>query len=146
MKITLELGEAYAETELIVRCRQVDEEVERLLQQFQSPNEKLIVTQGEKTFFLSPQEVFYLESVERKCFVYTQTGTYESAEKLLELEERLDSHRFMRISKSVIVNMASINNITRNFDATMKLELVGGERLIASRHYARALKERLWKG
>ncbi len=145
MKISVELGEQYTEPEITIRCSQMDGQIEALMQLLKPTANKLTVTRDDKLFFLTDVDIFYFESVERKCFVYTQRDTYESGVVLLELEKTLNQRRFARISKSAIVNLGKVKSIARNFDATMTLELVNGEKLIASRHYAQTLKERLMK-
>lgn len=145
MKISVELGDQYTEPEIIIRCSQMDGQIEALMQLLNPSADKLTVTRDDKLFFLTDTDIFYFESVDRKCFVYTQNDTYESGVVLLELEKTLNQRRFARISKSAIVNLGKVKSIARNFDATMTLELTSGEKLIASRHYAQTLKERLMK-
>ncbi|MDE6874690.1 MAG: LytTR family transcriptional regulator DNA-binding domain-containing protein [Lachnospiraceae bacterium] len=48
---------------------------------------------------LALEKILYIESVDGKCFVYTQEKIYGSAYKLYELEERLEEYMFVRVSK-----------------------------------------------
>ena len=47
-----------------------------------------------------PTYLQYIESVDRKCFIYTSDEVYESEFRLYELEQRLEEHGFFRVSKS----------------------------------------------
>ena len=86
------------------------------------------------------EKILYIESVDRKCFVYTDKETYESDSRLYELEERLEEYLFVRISKSSIVNLKNIESIKTYINRRLLITLNNGEQLIASRQYADAIR------
>lgn len=62
---------------------------------------------------------------------------------LEQLEEHLDPSAFMRVHRSVIVQLSSIQEMIPWFSGRYKLMLTGGHEVIASRERSKLLKERL---
>lgn len=78
MKITVEHTES-GENEVILRCREVDDEMLRLLALIRAGMQKLLVWNPEKEMLpLNIAEVVYCETVEEKTFVYTERGMYQT--------------------------------------------------------------------
>ncbi len=75
----------------------------------------------ERTFFLSEEEVLYLESGHNRVFWHTQKETVEVTGTLLSTEGGLPS-AFVRIHKSFIVNSLHVKKINRCY-----VELTNGE-------------------
>lgn len=101
-----------------------------------------MIKDGE-THILDISKIAYIESVDRKTFVYTESDCYESKLKLYEMDGRLCGSNFLRISKSCIVRLKYIRSLKSEFDRRIRITLENGEQLIASRQYADELKKRL---
>ena len=98
------------------------------------------------TYMVRAGEIMYIESVDKKTFIYTDKRVLSTESRLYELEEMLDSRDFFRCSKSVIINLNKVEKlkpeITRNILAT----LTNGEVVVISRRYASELKKLLGIG
>ena len=57
-------------------------------------------------------DILYIESVDKRSFLYTSDGVFLLKEKLFELEKQLEAHDYVRISKSMILNIDSIAAIS----------------------------------
>lgn len=84
--------------------------------------------------------------MERKTFCYTSDRVYELELRLYELEEKYGAMDFMRISKSLIVNLQRISSLKPDFGGKILATLENGEKLYISRQYAPVLKEKLGLG
>ena len=82
----------------------------------------------------------YFESVDKKTFAYTTDDVFEVREKLYQLEEKLSTHQFLRISKSMILNVKQIHVIYPTLSGRFEAELENQERVKISRNYVPALK------
>ena len=133
MKITVEHTDS-EENEVILRCRELDDEMLRLLALVRSGMQKLLV---------SISEVVYCETVEEKTFVYTETGMYQTALTLAELEERWSAAGMLRCGKSCVVNLYAIQRLRSCGAGRIEAALSTGEKIMISRHYAPALREKL---
>ena len=95
-----------------------------------------------KTMMCRTDQIYYIESVDKRSFVYTKAGCYETKHRLYELEELLDS-RFLRSAKAMIVNIRKIRSVKSELNGRMRAELLNGEQIIISRAYVKELKEKL---
>ena len=102
----------------------------------------IAVIQDRNTFFCKQTQIYYIESVDKRTFVYTKGGCYESRDRLYELEEKLGTYH-VRISKSMIVNLRKIRNVCAEPGGRMVAVLLNGERVIISRSYVKEIKRRL---
>ncbi len=63
--------------------------------------------------------------------------------RLKDLEARLDTERFVRLSRGTIANIAMISKVTPMPGGTYVLKLANGQELHSSRFHSRALRDRL---
>ena len=128
-------------TAVEIHCREVTLETERLERYISRFDERLQATSEGNTYNVQIDEILYIESVDKKTFLYTTGHVLQTEKRLYELEELLDEKTFFRASKSVIVNLNKITKlkpeVTRNILAT----LTNGEVIVISRRNVKALKE-----
>lgn len=143
LKIEIHVDENAAELTVSLTCRQLTPEIEKMLAALRMMNQQLTVTKNGEIFLLDIQQVIYIESVDRKCFVYTEQDLYESGFKLYELEQQLGAYGFFRVSKSCLIHLRSIRSLKADINRKIRVTMSNGEQIIASRQYADALKKRL---
>lgn len=143
MKIDIRIDEEAEELGISVVCKHLTPEIEKLLATLRMMNRQLTVKKGEDTYLLNMSEVFYIESVDRKCFIYTMKEVYESDFKLYELEAQLDECGFFRASKSCLIHLHSIQSLRADINRKIRVTMKNGEQIIVSRQYAEELKKRL---
>lgn len=73
----------------------------------------------------------------------TGDGTYSVRLRLYELEERLDSRRFVRVSNSEIVNLDRVTAVDLSLAGTIRMTLDGKAVAYVSRRYVKKIKETL---
>ena len=88
-------------------------------------------------------DIFYIESVENKLFLYTDSKVYETKQKLYELEEILKEKHFLRISKSMLLNLMKVSSIKPSLNSRFIAVLYSGEKVVISRKYVSELKKAL---
>lgn len=142
MRITIEAPKPGEEDEIIVRCTDLDERVLKLIQALRT-EEKLTGYIDDKIVKLPLKEIYYFESVDNKVFSYTAKETYEVHKKLYEIEQAFEHTDFLRISKSVIVNVAKIAYVKPIFNGRFEAKLRNDENVIVSRQYVLDLKKKL---
>lgn len=143
MKITIQDCPEGEEDEIIVRCKQLDEQLMKLIYGLRAGKNRLTVSKGEKLFQVLPEEIYYFEAVDNRVFAYMETEVYETRHRLYELDEELQGTDFFRASKSTIINLAKVENIYPVFNGRFEACMKNGERLIISRQYVPVLKEKL---
>ena len=56
-------------------------------------------------------DIYYIESVDKKTFVYLENGVYRTDFRLYQLKNKLQTYGFVQISKSCILNINILDNI-----------------------------------
>ena len=140
MKVTIK-KDIESGTAVEIHCREVTSKTERLERYISRFDERLTASENGSTYNVQIDEILYIESVDKKTFLYTTGHVLQTEKRLYELEELLDEKTFFRCSKSVIVNLNKITKlkpeVTRNILAT----LTNGEVIVISRRNVKALKE-----
>lgn len=143
MQVRVEIEEDIGETQVTIKCRERNVSVDKLIAALLMTDRQMAVFRDGNRMSLDLEKILYMESVDGKCFVYTEDAVYESRERLYTLEGQLEPYRFVRIQKSVIVNLKHIQAIKTYVNRRLLLTMQNGEQLIASRQYAERIKELL---
>ena len=128
---------------VLIRCREVTDEVREIAAFVKSRQGSLSGTMDAKRYEIAVADICYIESVDGKTFLYTSDGVFETASRLYELEEFLKTKHFLRISKAMLVNLMKIRSIQPAFNGRFTAVLRTGEKIIISRSYVKALKAAL---
>ena len=80
--------------------------------------------------------------MDKHTYIYTRDDCFESRGRLYELEEKLGTY-YVRISKSMIVNLRKVRNVSAEPGGRMVAVLLNNERVIISRSYVKDIKRRL---
>jgi len=143
MKIIINTDERYKEIEIIVNCNRMSDDIDKLLVAIRLLDMKLTGRKDGRQHILEAADVVYIESVEKHVFLYTLNGVYESTLKLYELEAKLADRDFIRASKNCLFNISNVQSIEPDLDRRLILTMTGDIKLIVSRQYATAVKEKL---
>ena len=97
-------------------------------------------------YSIALEDIYYIDCVDGKTFLYSQEQVYESKERLNTLEEKLGSTSFTRISKNCILNCMYLKSVSPLWNHRMEATLASGEKLVITRNYIGSLKEKLEMG
>ncbi|MCR4867084.1 MAG: LytTR family transcriptional regulator DNA-binding domain-containing protein, partial [Lachnospiraceae bacterium] len=81
-----------------IGCHKVDSNVKEIVHFIKSRQGSVDVKNGDMKYNIPIVDIFYVESVDDRTFIYLSGDCYETAHKLYELEEILNERRFIRIS------------------------------------------------
>ncbi|MDE6202426.1 MAG: LytTR family transcriptional regulator DNA-binding domain-containing protein [Lachnospiraceae bacterium] len=143
LKIEINISEDVEDIEITFSCRKLTPAVERMLATLMVMDKKLTVIKDDETYFLDVAKVIYLESVDRKTFIYTEESVYESSLKLYELEQQLDEFGFFRANKSCLIQLKYVKSLKADINRKIRVTLENGEQVMVSRQYAEGLKKKL---
>ncbi len=150
MEIVIKTPDDGEEEQIIIKCRNFDEDLLKLIYQIKTRQEMLVAydKDQEKTYCIHPVDVFYFEAVEKHTFLYTKNQVLTMKQKLYQIEEVFMNSNFVRVSKSVILNIIKINNIYPTFSGRFEALLDNGEKISISRQYVPNLKKKMneWEG
>ena len=128
-----------------IRYHWITDEIQEIVSFVKSRQGQLSATRDGQRFEVPVMDLFYAESVDERVFLYTASDSYEIRMKLYELEDVLKSKSFLRISKSMIVNLMKISSVRPALNGRFSAVLKNGEEIIISRKYVPELK-RILKG
>ena len=72
MKITININESIGDTEIVINCARLTPETESIIAALHIMDSQLTVIKDDGTFILDISEIAYIETVDRKTFVYTE--------------------------------------------------------------------------
>ncbi len=128
---------------LEIRCHEISDEVREIVAFVKSRQGQLTGTADDRMYEIAVSDIFYIESVDNKTFIYCKNREYETKQKLYELEEILREKHFLRVSKSVLLNLMKVSSIKPALNSRFTAVLFSGEQVIISRKYVPELKKAL---
>lgn len=143
MKINLDIDGKYDDTEVIIRAPHLNNDIERMIAMMRMIDMQIAVRKDNETYLLETEKILYIEAVDRKTFVYTNSENYESELKLYEIEQELVERDFLRISKNSIVNLRKIKSLKTDVNRKIRITLQNGEQIVVSRMYSDELRKKL---
>ncbi|MBO7374328.1 MAG: LytTR family transcriptional regulator, partial [Lachnospiraceae bacterium] len=100
----------------------------------------------EKQIRIDRSEVYYLEVVERKMFLYTKKDVYRFNSTMAEIEELIKDTEMVRISRTCIMNTDHLKEIRQVKNSHLEAVMDNDEMLIVSRKYLKDIKSVFKRG
>jgi DNA-binding LytR/AlgR family response regulator len=120
----------------------VNDEVNRILTRLSDDAPKVLVGfKDEMAKLLEPSDVIRIFASSGKTFAATHDGEYWIKSRLYEIEERLKSSRFVRISNSEIINLQKVRSFDLNLVGTICVKFSNGAVSYVSRRYVADIKK-----
>ncbi|SEQ27401.1 LytTr DNA-binding domain-containing protein [Lachnospiraceae bacterium NE2001] len=91
-------------------------------------------------------DVYYIENVERKLFIYTEKEVYRLDSSMSEIESMTIDTGLVRISRTCIMNTDHLKEIRQVKNSHLEAVLDNDEMLIVSRKYLKDIKKVFQKG
>jgi two-component system LytT family response regulator len=112
-----------------------------LLRHVNTDSDRLVVRSGGKVVFLRASEVEWIEAAANYIKLYSQQRVFTVREKISSLEESLPAGKFMRIHRSVIVNLSMVQEIQPCGGGEFVVILRNGRELPLGRTYRSKIDE-----
>lgn len=133
---------------IIIEYPKLDAKTKKLIKKIKSLDLVISGNSNGKIFQLHISDIYYVESVERKTFLYTKDEVYITDKKLYELEEMMREAGIIRISKFCLMNMDMLYSVKQLINSQLEATLINGEKLIVARTYLKNIKnilrEEVW--
>ena len=128
---------------LEIHCHCISDEVREIIAFVKSRQGQLTGTADERQYEIAVSDIFYIEAVDNKIFLYTKDKVYETKQKLYELEKILSQKHFLRVSKSTLLNLMKVSSIKPAINSRFIAVLFSGEQVVITRKYVPELKKAL---
>ncbi|MGH7526404.1 MAG: LytR/AlgR family response regulator transcription factor [Gemmatimonadales bacterium] len=107
--------------------------------------DRLVIRTPERAFFLRTETIDWIEAAGKFVHLHAGRAVHPMRESMAELEQVLDPARFLRISRSAIVNLDRIQEVQPWFQGDYVLILTDGTRLTSTRGYRDNMRRLLGK-
>ena len=143
MKITIDEQPDAQDIEVAIVCRKADRQVLDIVARLRIFDCKVTGSAGGGTRIVSAEDVLYVESVDKRTFIYTADEVLETSLRLYEMEERLADCDFLRVAKGCVVNFRKIASLRPDLNGRIVATMDNGEQVVVSRQYAPDVRRKL---
>ncbi len=142
MHVRFQQVETKEQEEALIKAIEKTSDIQNAIDLLENGAGGIPVMRDGKTFLCKTSAIYYIESVDKRTYIYTKEGCFESKSRLYELEETLSIY-FVRCAKAMIVNLRKIKNVTSETGGRMLATLLNGENIVIARSYVKDIKKRL---
>lgn len=143
MKIKTAQDLSCNEIEVIIKYPQKDKQVNRIIDFLQSFDMQIKCDSDDAERMINILDIYYIESVDKKTYVYLENTVYHTNFRLYQLKDKLQEYGFVQISKSCILNINALESIKPLFNSRMEATLKNGEKVNVNRNYLNGVKKAL---
>ena len=119
--------------------------LDQLISYLSELNDKHVVGYiDNKQYKIKPEDIVYIEGFSKEAYIQCFDKQYKTSLKLYELEVKVLDYGFVRINKSMIVNIKYIDYIIPHVQSRYIIILKNKEKLIVTRNYVIDFKQK-WK-
>lgn len=141
MQVEIKIDSTYVEPKIIIMTSAMTEDVKIIVDKLSKEAPKIISgSRNEKIEVIEQGDLIRVYANAGKVFAVTDKGEYTTRLRLYEMEERLNSNQFVRISNSEIINFKKVKNFDLNFTGTICVEFLNGTTTYVSRRYVSKIK------
>jgi DNA-binding LytR/AlgR family response regulator len=102
-------------------------------------SKRTIVGRNEKEqCILKPLDIYYCEVVDKKNFAYLENQVFQIDMSIQSMIEQFSDSGFIRVSKSMIVNIYKINKLKADINMRVNIQMDNGEVVVMNRSYKKA--------
>ena len=132
--------------EVLIRYAKINKRVKRLITLIRSFDTRIKCKEENTERYVNVSDIFYIESVDKRTFIYLERNVLRTDYRLYQLAENLADMGFVQISKSCILNINALESIKPLINSRMEATLQNGERLYVTRKYLDNIRQALQGG
>lgn len=127
---------------IVIYTDSVTEDIKTLAEKLSSEDRQVITAFKDSTVkILEPDEIIRIYAFDGKVAAVTERGEFFLRRRLYELEELLESKKFVRISNSEIINLKRVKEFDLSAAGTICVSLTNSEVTYVSRRYVSKIKK-----
>lgn len=144
MKLILKENPSVELTVTVEYPRQSNQ-VARIIEKLKAEEKILFGSEKGRNFKVLVPDIYYIESVDKRTFIYTKEMVFRSEKRLYQLENELREYDFVKVSKNCLVNINELVHIKALANSRLEAELSNGEKIIVSRTYIPEIKKKVFQ-
>ena len=126
---------------VIVEYPEYDKSVDNLINKIKNMSISFTGKSDGKTVSIDISDIYYIENVERKIFLYTKKDIYRYDGSMADIDSSISETDLVRISRTCFMNVSHLKEIMQIKNSHLEAVLDNGEKLIVSRKYLKDIKK-----
>lgn len=144
MKVEIILDETCERPQVKIYTKAVTEEVEKIRDALTAVGiEKIVGQKGDEVILMDYGDILRIYAQDKSVYAVAGGEIYRLRLSLSACEERLRAHRFLRVSRSDVINLDYVKKLDLSFTGTIAVEMKNGDVVYVSRRNLRGFKEAL---
>ena len=143
MRLILNERPEMEKPEVTIAYSEMTASVKRVADFVRSLEQTVLCKKDEEECSVPVGDIFYIESVDKKTFVYCEKEVYMCSLRLYEIEKMVEQAGFVRVSKSTILNIEQLKGVKTLVNSRLEAILSNGERVCVTRKYLKDIGEAL---
>lgn len=143
MIVKLEENLRQEDIEVLIKYSRMNATVKRLVSLVKSIDSTVKCNSEQREIWVNVSDIYYIESVDKKTFVYCEKSVYRTEYRLYQLMDAFEFSSFVQVSKSCLININVLVSIRPLANSRMEATLSNGERINVTRKYVANIKEKL---
>lgn len=144
MQIEIKIDERCTEPKITIVTNKVTDEIREITKKLAGEQTQMIAGfLDEQVTILEPNQIYRIFALNGKVYAETEPQKYVIRLRLYEMEQRLASNSFVRISNSEIINLKKVRGFDLSFTGTICVSLSNGTVTYVSRRYVAKIKQLL---
>lgn len=142
MQIEIQIDKTCTEPKLIIVADKMTDEITEIVKKIsEQPLPILAGFEQDQVVLLDPTTIIRIYAANQKVYVLTDSGEYIVKLRIYEMEQRLDTARFVRISSSEIINLKKVKGFDLSLSGTICVIFQNGSTSYVSRRYVVKIKK-----
>ncbi len=141
MRLIMKENRELTEPEVTIEYNELSGSVKRVSDYVKSVDANITCKKENEEYSVPACEIYYMESVDKKGFIYTKSDVYQTAHRLVELEKRLSGAGFVRVSRSAVINVEKLKGIKNLPNSKLEAILINDERICVNRNYLNDIRD-----
>lgn len=125
---------------LTIECVEITSDIESIQAFALSKGTTLTGVMEGRKYQFNLADILYFEAFGEQVFAYTNGKGYELKLRLYELEKTYADRRFIRCSKSFVINLMKLESISPALNGRFTAHMENGEKVLISRQYVPEIK------
>jgi DNA-binding LytR/AlgR family response regulator len=126
---------------VIVEYPEYDKSVDNLINKIKNMSISFTGKSDGKTVSIDISDIYYIENVERKIFLYSRKDVYRYDGSMADIDSSIGETDLVRISRTCFMNVSHLKEIMQIKNSHLEAVLDNGEKLIVSRKYLKDIKK-----
>ena len=126
---------------VIVEYPEYDKSVDNLINKIKNMSISFTGKSDGKTVSIDISDIYYIENVERKIFLYSKKDIYRYDGSMADIDSSISETDLVRLSRTCFMNVSHLKEIMQIKNSHLEAVLDNGEKLIVSRKYLKDIKK-----